>query len=121
MAIADIIKSIGKAGDQLFTSDEERAKWDSKILQLLQHSDTLQLDISKTESASSNIFKSGWRPLLGWICGAAVLYEYIVAPIISAFGYQMPHTSMTDLITLLMILLGQSSLRTFEKYKGLTK
>ena len=27
-----------------------------------------QIEINKIEAASSNLFKSGWRPFIGWVC-----------------------------------------------------
>lgn len=31
-----------------------------------------QLDINKTEAASSSTFVAGWRPFIGWVCGVLV-------------------------------------------------
>ena len=30
-----------------------------------------QLDVNRAEAASPSAFTSGWRPAIGWICGAA--------------------------------------------------
>ena len=28
-----------------------------------------QLEINKAEAASGSVFKGGWRPFIGWVCG----------------------------------------------------
>ena len=32
-----------------------------------------QIEINKAEAASGSIFKGGWRPFIGWVCGVALL------------------------------------------------
>ena len=46
-----------------------------------------QLDINKTEAANPSVFVSGWRPALGWICGAACAWNWIGLPI-----FKVAHT-----------------------------
>ena len=41
-----------------------------------------QLEINKAEAASGSLFKGGWRPFVGWICGFALLYHFILSPLI---------------------------------------
>ena len=41
-----------------------------------------QLEINKAEAASGSLFKGGWRPFVGWICGFALLYHFILSPMI---------------------------------------
>src|ERR1700745_1905215 len=31
-----------------------------------------QTDINKVEAASTSLFVAGWRPFVGWVCGAGV-------------------------------------------------
>ena len=40
-----------------------------------------QLEINKAEAQSRNIFVAGWRPFIGWTCGVAMAYNYVVHPI----------------------------------------
>ena len=37
-------------------------------------------DTNKVEAAHSNVFVSGWRPFIGWVCGAALCFQYLVRP-----------------------------------------
>jgi hypothetical protein len=39
-----------------------------------------QMDINKTEAASSNVFVSGWRPAIGWVCGAGFAVQFVIGP-----------------------------------------
>ncbi len=31
-----------------------------------------QLEINKAEASSGSLFKGGWRPFIGWVCGFGV-------------------------------------------------
>lgn len=132
----DTVKAIGETVDKLFTSDDERlerenekakadqqyqlelAKLDSQALQN-------QTDINKIEAASTNLFVSGWRPFVGWVCGIALAYTYIGEPVLRfiaqvLFGYvgAFPVLNTNELYTVLLGLLGLGGMRSFEKVKG---
>lgn len=87
-----------------------------------------QLEINQAEAASGSIFKGGWRPFIGWVCGAAFAYHFILQPII-VFGVTvagvtlppLPEFDMATLMPVLMGMLGLGGLRTFEKTKGVSK
>jgi hypothetical protein len=87
-----------------------------------------QLEINKAEAQSRNIFVAGWRPFIGWGCGVAMVWHFVLAPFIiffaSIFGATippLPEFDMGSLMTVLMGMLGLGGLRTFEKYKKITK
>ena len=78
-----------------------------------------QLDINKTEAASGNVFVAGWRPAIGWVCALAMLWQYIVRPMIVLFKPTLVLPGMDDTLWQLMFaMLGLGGLRTFEKAKG---
>lgn len=87
-----------------------------------------QIEINKIEAASDSLFKSGWRPAVGWACVIGLFYSFLLRPIMSwvilllhsgeGEAILMPALNMGDLITLLGGLLGLGTLRTFEKTKG---
>lgn len=87
-----------------------------------------QIEVNKIEAQSSSIFKSGWRPFLGWVCAAAFAYHFIMQPLV-VFGIALggfapvplPEFDMGSLMTVLMGMLGLGGLRTYEKKAGLTK
>ena len=87
-----------------------------------------QLAINKEEAKSGNIFIAGWRPFIGWACGVALVWHFIAAPFIIFFAAlfgatlpPLPEFDMGSLMTVLMGMLGLGGLRTFEKYKKVTK
>jgi hypothetical protein len=83
-----------------------------------------QLDINKTEAANASVFVSGWRPFIGWTCGAACAWNWIgisVAKVVAAF-FQYPivltPADLSEMLPVLMGMLGLGALRTVEKMKG---
>ena len=87
-----------------------------------------QTDINKAEAQHRSIFVAGWRPFIGWTCGVALAYHFVVAPLI-LFGAgwagaeipDLPQFDMESFMTVLLGMLGLGGMRTFEKAKGLTK
>jgi hypothetical protein len=41
-----------------------------------------QIEVNKAEAQHASIFVAGWRPWIGWCCGASFAYTFIVSPII---------------------------------------
>lgn len=83
-----------------------------------------QSDINKVEASSSSLFVSGWRPLIGWICGIAFGFQFILRPVIQwgfiMTGHPLPALPGIDetLTQLTYGMLGMGALRTYEKAKG---
>lgn len=100
-------------------SDEEKQKL-AAALAIVQG----QIQTNQAEAASPNVFTSGWRPFVGWVCGAALAYQYVLRPLVAwAFaiaGHPLPEMPGLDdtLWELLFGMLGLGSLRTVEKIKG---
>jgi hypothetical protein len=87
-----------------------------------------QLEINKAEASHKSIFVAGWRPFIGWTCGIALAWHFVLQPLIMflsvLFGFALPELpafDMGSLMTVLMGMLGLGGLRTYEKQKGLTK
>jgi len=87
-----------------------------------------QVEVNKQEAQHRSIFVAGWRPFVGWVCGIALAYHFVLAPIIlfsvSITGIQiseLPSFNMETLTTVLLGMLGLGGLRSFEKYKGVSK
>lgn len=84
-----------------------------------------QIEVNKAEAASGSIFKGGWRPFVGWVCGLAFAYHFVLQPflifIVAAFGLDvpaLPDFDMSSLLTVLGGLLGLGGLRSYEKIKN---
>lgn len=83
-----------------------------------------QIDINKIEAASGSVFVAGWRPGIGWICGAAFALHFVILPLLGWVAVLFGHDpivvpfDMQTLMTVLMGMLGLGGLRTFEKVRG---
>jgi hypothetical protein len=87
-----------------------------------------QIETNKVEAQHRSIFVAGWRPMIGWACAIGITWMAIGEPLANYMmalgGYdtsllpKMPHDILVELT---FALLGMSSLRTFEKLKGVSK
>ena len=91
-----------------------------------------QLDVDKTEAASSSFFVSGGRPAIIWVCAISLACYYIPYALVSTVIWAMqciehhallarPDMGLTDLLGLTAPLLGLSTMRSVEKIKGVAK
>lgn len=78
----------------------------------------MQTDVNAVEAASPDLFVSGWRPYIGWICGTGLGYQFLVYPILIAFIPKIVPLDMGTLLTLLVGMLGLGAMRTTEKLQG---
>ncbi|WP_419728640.1 3TM-type holin [Lichenicola sp.] len=80
-----------------------------------------QNDINLEEAKSENLFVSGWRPFIGWCCGAALLWQILLAPFVAfncaVFGYHpaLPELNPDWMTAILVPLLGLGAMRSVEK------
>ena len=87
-----------------------------------------QLQINQKEAEHGSIFVAGWRPAIGWICGSALGWNYIVQPIITWVAFisgldlaDAPRLDTAELTTILLGMLGLGGLRTYEKRLGVAR
>ena len=87
-----------------------------------------QADVNKQEAQHRNIWVAGWRPFIGWVCGVALAWHFVLAPVVlfvAAWAdVQLPTLlafDMDSLMTVLLGMLGLGGLRSFEKAKGLSR
>lgn len=87
-----------------------------------------QIEVNKIEAQSDSLFKSGWRPFVGWACAGSLSYSVVVRDILNwAFAFAslyidkpipvLPNPDTTLMFELLLALLGFGGLRTYEKMK----
>ena len=83
-----------------------------------------QIKTNAVEAASPNLFISGPRPFIMWVCGVAFAEQYVIGPlatwIAGMFGYKIafPQLDLSMMMPVLLGLLGLGGMRTFEKYTG---
>ena len=128
----------GKVFDKIFPDPKQAAEAKLKMFELQQAGElkvleaetalaTGQMKINEIEAGSDSIFKSGWRPAVGWICVFGLFYQFVFLPFATLTWtlYEvkavMPAMDLNTLMTLLFGLLGLGGYRTIEKLKGATK
>lgn len=95
------------------------------ILASLTASDQAQAATNTEEAKSTSLFISGWRPAIGWVCGLAFAYAYVLQPLL-AFGFaaaghpikDLPTLNLSDMMPVLLGMLGLGGMRTWEKSQG---
>ena len=125
-----IDKLIGPVSDivnKMIPDKDLQAKLNHELKTELHKANMAQVEIKKIEAGHKSLFVAGWRPFVGWTCSIAMLYHFLLQPIInfalSAFGisFVLPSFDMGSLMTVLMGMLGLGGLRTFEKTKGVAR
>jgi hypothetical protein len=90
-----------------------------------------QLEINKVEAQHGSLFVAGWRPAVGWICGIALGWNFIVHPMLLWIAFVVPDMPVDlstapqldtgELMTVLLGMLGLGGLRTYEKRVGVAR
>jgi hypothetical protein len=84
-----------------------------------------QIEINKIEAQHPNIFVSGWRPFVGWVCAFAIAWSTIFHPLLIwvwAFaemaGKPPPVLETSALVALVSSMLGVGTMRSHDKKHG---
>ena len=86
-----------------------------------------QINTNKLEAQHRSVFVAGWRPWIGWVCGAGFAWAFVGQPIsawlLVVLGYDLslPDIDTAPLLEMTFAMLGLAGLRTYEKGRGLTK
>tara|TARA_R100000655_G_scaffold7725_1_gene20561 strand:+ start:322 stop:729 length:408 start_codon:yes stop_codon:yes gene_type:complete len=130
--IPTLLPAVTNIIDRFLPEDKEaKAKAKREIEQQLSNHlaqiDLAQLEINKNEASHRSIFVAGWRPFIGWSCGIALAWTYVATPILQFALAQtghlidLPALDMSQMMPVLMGMLGLGGLRTFEKFKGVSR
>lgn len=126
-----LLPMLGEILDRVIPDKAEAAKarleMEAKLLEAATAQAGQQAAINQTEAASANIFVAGWRPFIGWVCGAGLAWAFIVAPMatwllaVLEIRQSLPRIEVEYLLELVVAMLGLGGLRTFEKLKGVAR
>ena len=130
--LGKLVEPVSDILDKVVEDKDQKARLAHEIATMAErHAQELakgQIDINKEEAKSRNIFIAGWRPFVGWTCGLALFWHFLGLPvtlfITGWFDLQhppLPEFDMNSLMTVLLGMLGLGGMRSFEKFKGLTK
>ena len=102
-------------------ADKAKLEMQARLMEMAQRGDLAQIELNKVEAASDGIFKGGWRPFVGWVCGAALAYQFLVRPIlpwvVNVAGFSVPPMPGLDemLWELVFAMLGMGGWRSLDK------
>lgn len=125
--IDDAIAAGLKVLDRFIPDPGAKAAAEAELRAGLLAWDNGQTETNAAEAANRSLFVAGWRPWIGWVCGAALAYQYVGAPLIAwtaaIAGHPLPAPPRLDdmLWELMFGMLGMGGLRTFEKIRGVAK
>lgn len=117
-AVADLATTVI---DKIWPNKSEQEKAElAAAVQVVQG----QLEINKEEAKSPSFFVAGWRPFVGWVCGSGCAWNWVGLPILKALlaiagnTIDVSPADLSEMLPLLLALLGLGGLRTFERVKG---
>ena len=79
-----------------------------------------QLEINKVEAAHKSLFVAGWRPAIGGVCMLGLLYNTIIANVLSIW-IEVPEVDTTLLVPVMMGMLGLGAMRSYEKVNHVSR
>jgi len=130
-----LIEVGGKLIDRIFPDKKAADEAKLQLLQMQQNGELKQLDaelqivlgqikINEAEANSTDSFRAGWRPTIGYVLAGALGFQYLINPlliwlnIIFAWGITPPDIKLDNMMFELMFgMLGLAGIRTYEKIK----
>ena len=125
--IGQVIEVADKVLGKFIPDKNLKMKLQKEMTMAFHDANLAQIQLNKQEAAHKNIFVAGWRPFVGWICGVALAYHFILSPIIetilivSGLKIDLPSFEFSQLSSILMGMLGLGGLRTYKKMKGVSR
>lgn len=98
-----------------------------QIMEFASRADAAQLEVNKAEAGSGHMFVAGWRPFIGWVCAAGCAWNWLGLPVgmFVAAALDRPLNiaplDLSEMLPLLLGMLGMGGLRTFEKVQGVSR
>ena len=86
-----------------------------------------QIEVNKSESQSGSVFIGGWRPATGWVCVLGFGVNFLVIPLTNLFlsitenPLLVPTLDVSEMMPVLLGMLGLGSMRTVEKTKKVAR
>ncbi len=105
MGVTDLLTIGLKVVDRVLPDPAAKQAAQLELLKMQQQGDLAQLaadtDLAKgqlavdqAEAANPNLFVSGWRPFIGWVCGSGLAFQFMVHPVLVGFGMKLPDLDM---------------------------
>lgn len=131
LLISGIMKIAGEIFDRVIP---DKAGAEKAKLELLQQAQTQeftaameQIRVNLAEAQHASIFVAGWRPFIGWVCGAGLAWHFIGHDVLAWFvawrkvDMVLPKIQAENLMELTLAMLGMAGLRSWEKWKNVSR
>lgn len=126
-----LILPISKLLDKVVPDADERYRLANEISTLATRQAheiaKAQIEVNKSESQSGSLFIGGWRPSVGWVCVLGFGINFLVIPLtnlylsVTANPLLVPTLDVSEMMPVLLGMLGLGGMRTVEKTKNVAK
>ena len=129
--LGDLIKPLTDVVSEVVVDKDKKNEINLELAKLVDQADARfhdelmgQIEVNKVEAAHASVFVAGWRPAIGWVGAVGLGYSFVLGPFIEfvarAAGYvgAMPMPDASQLMTLVMAMLGVGAMRSYDKQKG---
>lgn len=125
--VADIVRLFKVDPNVALANQTELQKIAFELQGKVIDSITAQTQVNLAEAQSKSVFVAGWRPWIGWVCGTAFAYAFVVQPLLtfvlvachSTFDpNKLPKLDLAQMTPVLLGMLGLAAARTVEKVNG---
>lgn len=118
--VADIVSEVVVDKDKKNEILLELEKLKDRGNERLHEQALAQTAVNKQEAASGSVFVAGWRPFVGWVCGAGLVAQVILFPFLNGVAGIDIQFDTELLLATLGGMLGIGTMRTVEKIKGVS-
>lgn len=126
-----LVQPIASLLDKFIPDADERNRLAHEISTMAErHAHELakaQIEVNKEEAQHASMFVSGWRPAVGWVCVTGMAFNFVVVPLgnfaCTLYGMDtlLPPLDISEMMPVLMGMLGLGAMRSYEKSKGVAR
>lgn len=129
--IGDLIGGVKDLVSEVIVDKDKRAELNVRLQELEDraneryHEELMaQSAVNQAEAQHRSVFVAGWRPFIGWTGGAGVAWTFVISPLIewlsriNGWTGSMPELDTSQLMTLVMAMLGVGAMRSYDKKNG---
>lgn len=131
LILGPIFEIAGKIFDRVIPDKAAAEKAKLDMLQQAQNQEVTlaleQIKVNLAEAQHSSIFVAGWRPFIGWVCGVGLAWHFIGHDLLAWFvawrkvDIILPKIQAENLMELTLAMLGMAGLRSWEKWKNVSR
>jgi hypothetical protein len=119
--IGEVADVVGGVIDRIWPNKTEQERAELQAAMLVVQG---QLKVNEAEASNPSVFVSGARPFIMWVCGVGCAWNWIGLPVaklglaVAGQPLDISPADMSEMMPLLLGMLGLGSLRTVEKIRG---